>query len=119
MPALGFGTAQIFDVEPILSAIKVGYRHIDTASYYKNEEVVGQAIRQAIDQGICKREDLFIVTKIWHSEYDDPEAALERSLTKLGLNYIDLYLVHWPTACSHKKVPLHVLWPKLESFVYR
>ena len=76
MPAVGFGTAQIFDSEPILRAIRNGYRHIDTASYYKNEEHVGEAIRLAIEEGICKREDLFVTTKIWHSEIDDPSSAL-------------------------------------------
>lgn len=69
MPAMGFGTAGIMEVEPIVNAIKNGYRHIDTASYYENEEYIGKAIEICLNEGIVKRDELFIVTKLWHTEY--------------------------------------------------
>ena len=74
----------------------MGYRHLDTASFYHNEEEVGEGIKRAISSGAVKREDLFIVTKIWHTEYSNPEDALKRSLLKLKLDYVDCYLIHWP-----------------------
>lgn len=76
MPAMGFGTAKIEEVEPFVNAIKNGYRHIDTASFYKNEQFIGEAIQVATSQDLVKREELFITTKIWHTEYDSPEDAL-------------------------------------------
>ena len=121
MPVLGFGTSQIKETEPIYTAIvKAGYRHIDTATRYANEEYVGEAIEKAIAEGAVKREDLFITTKLWHSDYSDPEAALKLSLQKLKLDYVDLYLIHWPNnffTDDKNKVPMHVLWPKMEALV--
>lgn len=80
--------------EAVLAALKAGYRHIDTAAIYKNEEAVGEAIRES---GI-KREELFITTKLWNQDMRDHkvEEAFELSLKKLGLDYVDLYLIHWP-----------------------
>ena len=116
MPRIGFGTSRIVEPAQVESAIKVGYRHLDTASFYKNEEVVGQAIKTCIEQGIVTREDLFVTTKLWHNEYQDPEAAIRRSCAKLGLDYVDMYLMHWPNnGFTDPKVPLHVLWPKIEA----
>ncbi len=83
MPSLGFGTSGIKTTEPFYSAIKVGYRHFDTASKYGNEEFVGEALKRAIQDGLVKREDLFITTKLWFTEFNDPKAALQRSLEKL------------------------------------
>jgi len=77
---------------------EIGYRFVDTASNYKNEETVGKAIKIAIDSGKVTREELFIVTKVWIDETEDCEAAIKRSLSKLDLEYVDLYLVHYPIA---------------------
>ena len=83
MPLLGFGTFTMSDGGPVETAIKVGYRHIDTASRYKNEEVVGQAIKNSIKAGLVKRSDIFLTTKIFHDEFYDVEGALRQSLKKL------------------------------------
>ncbi|MGI6232204.1 MAG: aldo/keto reductase [Prevotella sp.] len=97
MPAIGFGVYQVpqADTERIVSdALEVGYRMIDTASSYMNEEGVGNAIRNS---GL-KREDLFITTKLWVQdyEYEDALKSFDLSLKKLGLDYVDLYLLHKP-----------------------
>ena len=118
LPVMGFGTSRITEVDKIESAIKAGYRHLDTASFYGNEDVVGEALSRCIEQGVVSREDIFVTTKIWHTEYEDPEKAIRQSLTKLKLDYVDLYLMHWPNnGFSMPKVPLHVFWPKLETLV--
>jgi 2,5-diketo-D-gluconate reductase A len=98
IPQLGFGVWQVSteDIVPaVAKALEVGYRHIDTAAIYGNEEGVGRAIA---DSGIA-REDLFVTTKLWNSRHGRTEAvaAAEESLRKLGLDYVDLYLIHWPT----------------------
>ena len=98
IPKIGFGVFQIPDAEEckrvVLDAIKTGYRLIDTAASYGNEEAVGAAIREAIDQGIVTREELFITTKLWVTDasYEKAKTAIRRSLDKLGLDYLDLYL---------------------------
>ncbi|MFD1415355.1 aldo/keto reductase [Oceanobacillus jeddahense] len=98
MPQVGLGVYKMTNsketVNAVGEALKVGYRAIDTASYYKNEKEVGEAIRKS---GI-PREDLFITTKVWNDEqgYDETLRAFDRSLSLLGLDYIDLYLTHWP-----------------------
>lgn len=101
MPIEGFGVFQIPDAaqceEVTYNAIKVGYRLIDTAAAYMNEEAVGKAIRRAIADGLVKREDLFVVSKIWVQDMKNEEtaaAAIETSLKKLDIGYIDLYLEH-------------------------
>ncbi|GME76212.1 unnamed protein product [Ambrosiozyma monospora] len=76
----------------VLTAIKAGYKHIDTAHIYQNEEGVGKAIRNC---GV-PREELFVTTKLWNTNHRDPLAALNDSLKRLGLDYVDLFLVHWP-----------------------
>ncbi len=75
------------------AALEIGYRHFDTASFYKNEEAVGKAVRES---GIS-REEMFITTKLWPTDYFWAEKALAKSLKHLGLEYVDLYLLHWPT----------------------
>ncbi|TDT31316.1 aldo/keto reductase [Naumannella halotolerans] len=109
IPQLGFGVYQVStdDIVPAVSkALEVGYRHIDTAAIYGNEEGVGQAIAES---GI-PREDLWITTKLWNNRHDDARAALEESLGKLGLDAVDLYLIHWPVAGQN----LHVqAWESL------
>ncbi len=98
MPILGFGVYQINDQqvceESVVEAIKAGYRLIDTAAIYGNEEAVGRAIKRC---GI-KREELFITTKLWINDagYEKAKKAFEISLKKLGLDYLDLYLIHQP-----------------------
>lgn len=81
-------------IDSILYALEIGYRHIDTAAMYENEEEVGEAVRES---GI-PREEIFITTKLWNSDhgYDNTIKAFHRSLEHLGLDYIDLYLIHWP-----------------------
>ncbi|KAJ5427045.1 hypothetical protein N7465_002115 [Penicillium sp. CMV-2018d] len=114
IPALGLGTwqSQPGEVErAVFHAIKVGYRHIDAALCYGNENEVGQGIKQAIDAGIVKREDLFVTTKLWCSYHACVEEGLQQSLTDLGLDYVDLYLMHWPLAMNHKGN--HNIFPKL------
>jgi len=83
MPMMGFGTFLIKDAETFLRALKNGYRHFDTATFYGNEEFVGEGLKQGFESGLCKREDIFITTKLWHTDYEDPEAALRLSLSKL------------------------------------
>lgn len=97
MPQFGLGVFKVADdvaASTVKFAIESGYRHIDTAAVYKNEVGVGQGI---IDSGI-KREDLFVTTKVWNSDqgYETTLAAFEASRQRLQLDYIDLYLVHWP-----------------------
>ncbi|CAH0203770.1 aldo/keto reductase [Peribacillus frigoritolerans] len=98
MPQLGFGVFKVKNgnetVESVKKAVEVGYRAIDTAAIYENEEGVGQAIREC---GV-PREELFITSKVWNTEqgYDTTLKAFEDSLNRLGLEYLDLYLIHWP-----------------------
>lgn len=98
IPVVGFGTWKTPDGDDaynsVSEALKSGYRHIDTAAVYGNEESVGKAIK---DSGIS-REDVFVTSKVWNTErgYDKTIAAYEASLEKLGMDYLDLYLIHWP-----------------------
>ena len=97
IPQIGFGTWELTGktcYDSVKFALESGIRHIDTASMYENEEDVGRAIRDSQ----LPREELFITSKVWIDEqgYDDTFAAYSRSLKKLGLDYLDLYLVHWP-----------------------
>lgn len=99
MPVLGLGTYSLEDevcVDSVYTAIQKGYRLIDTAYMYHNEEAVGEAIRKAIDDGLVTREEMFITTKLYPSQFDDPEAAIEQALGKLNIGYIDLMLLHHP-----------------------
>ncbi|OMI36878.1 aldo/keto reductase [Streptomyces sparsogenes] len=98
IPQLGFGVFQVPDVETaaaVTAALEAGYRSIDTAAIYGNESGVGKALA---DSGIA-RDDLFITTKLWNSDqgYDATLKAFDAALDKLGLDYVDLYLIHWPT----------------------
>lgn len=94
-------------------AIDVGYRHFDTARLYENEEEVGGAIAEKIKEGAVKREEIFIVTKLWNTDHEPEkvEAACRRSCEKLGLGYIDLYLMHYPVAFK-ERTPFQY-WPLL------
>ena len=101
MPMEGFGVFQVRDKaeckRAVLDAIRAGYRLIDTAASYTNEDAVGEAVREAIAQGLCTREDLFITSKMWVQDmesYQTAKAAVDASLQKTGLEYLDLYLLH-------------------------
>ena len=99
MPVLGLGTwTQDNDTaeESVYTAIHEGYRLIDTARYYGNESGVGKGVRRAVSEGLVKREDIFITTKIMPGNYSDPDKAIDDSLNALGLGYIDLMLIHQP-----------------------
>lgn len=142
IPALGFGTWQIpSDIakKVVYEAIKIGYRHIDGARVYCNEEAVGEAIANAIKDGLVKREELFVTTKLWNTDHDqkDVENACRASLKRLGLDYVDLYLIHWPTHWNrdpndadelmpvneegkvtvNKSVTIPSLWAEMEKLV--
>lgn len=86
-------------------AIEAGYRHIDTALAYQNEEDVGKGIKAAIDAGLVKREDLFVTTKLWNVYANRVQEGLDTSLKSLALDYVDLYLVHWPVRMNDKGMP--------------
>ena len=101
MPQEGFGVFQVRDKEEckrsVLDAIRAGYRLIDTAASYTNEDAVGEAIREAIAEGLCTREELFITSKMWVQDMQNEQmaaAAIDASLKNLGLEYLDLYLLH-------------------------
>lgn len=101
MPQLGLGTYKLRGdecVRTIREAIEIGYRKFDTATLYKNEEAVGKALKQAMDAGDVTRDEIFVTTKVWHDHHgaDLAPQAFHESLDKLGLDYIDLYLIHWP-----------------------
>ncbi|XP_022897493.1 aldose reductase-like [Olea europaea var. sylvestris] len=75
--------------------IQTGYRHLDTAKVYGSEPALGNALREAIFDGVIEREDIFVTSKLWESDHNDPISALKQSLQKLGMEYEDMYLVHW------------------------
>ncbi|GLU45140.1 aldo/keto reductase [Allomuricauda sp. NBRC 101325] len=112
MPILGFGVYQIPEYDAckksVLTALEAGYRHIDTASAYRNEEAVGDAIKES---GI-PREQIFVTTKLWITDngYEKTKKAIETSLKKLGLAYLDLYLIHQPYG------DVHGSWRAMEEY---
>lgn len=98
VPALGIGTFLISpeDTEKsVYAALKGGYRMVDTANAYMNEEAVGKAIARAIDEGIVKREDIFVSTKLWATVYEN-DSAVDDTLKRLDLDYVDLLFIHQP-----------------------
>ncbi|MFF3366921.1 aldo/keto reductase [Streptomyces misionensis] len=114
MPQLGFGVWQVQDDEAeraVATALEAGYRSIDTAAAYGNEEGTGRAIA-ASD---LPREDVFVTTKLWNSDhgYDATLRAFDTSLTKLGLDYVDLYLIHWPLPARDTYVDTYKALEKL------
>ena len=133
-PAIGLGTwlskkNEVYDA--VLEAIRIGYRHIDCAYIYQNEAEIGQALHYALSTGMVKREDLFITSKLWNSDHtpERVEVAIRKSLADLQLDYLDLYLIHWPVAfkphheqakdasdlLSLQEVPLNSTWEAMEK----
>lgn len=99
IPALGLGTWRSTEEEcynSVKSALENGYTHIDTARVYGNEDIVGRAINDYLKESGTAREKLFITTKLWSSECMNPEKALKESIERLGMDYVDLFLIHWP-----------------------
>ncbi|MFC3881483.1 aldo/keto reductase [Algoriphagus namhaensis] len=134
IPALGLGT---WKSEPgqvrkaVVWAIEAGYRHLDCAKIYQNEKEVGEGIEIAIRSGSVKREDLFVTSKLWNNAHkaDQVKPALENTLKDLGLDYLDLYLVHWPLAFksgvtfaqeredfyTYEEAPLSATWQAMQE----
>jgi len=116
IPAVGLGTWQSDPGQVATSvehALKAGYRHIDAAFVYGNENEVGQGLKKAFDSGVCKREDVFVTSKLWCTYHRKPEECLDEGLKRLGLDYVDLYLVHWPVPMNPNGN--HPLFPKHED----
>lgn len=114
LPSVGLGLWKIdtsHTAEMVRAAIAAGYRHIDAACDYGNERQAGEGIRQALAEGLCRREELWVTSKLWNT-YHRPEhvrPAIEKSLDDLGLDYLDLYLIHFPI--SLKYVPIEERYP--------
>ena len=102
MPPIGYGVFRMTNPEEcesaVVQAVKTGYRLIDTAAAYENETAVGKAIKRVIAEGIVSREELFVTTKLWitNTSYEKAKEGFQRSLDRLGLDYVDLYLIHQP-----------------------
>ncbi|ACX66038.1 aldo/keto reductase [Paenibacillus sp. Y412MC10] len=116
MPWFGLGVFKVEEgpelVNAVRTAIQHGYRSVDTAAIYGNEEGVGQGIREGLAATGLKREDLFVTSKVWNADlgYESTLKAYEESLRKLGLEYLDLYLIHWPVEGKYIEA-----WKALET----
>ena len=146
MPAVGLGTWKIDRADTanvVESALQIGYRHIDSAADYGNEKETGDGIRNAIAAGHLQRDDLWVTSKLWNTYHrrEHVRAACERTLSDLGLDYLDLYLIHFPIALQYvpfdarypaewiadpdaaepamqlDNVPLHETWHAMETLV--
>ncbi|NKB34363.1 MAG: aldo/keto reductase [Pseudomonadales bacterium] len=146
MPAVGLGLWKIdkaATAQAVVDAIELGYRQLDSAADYGNEQETGQGIKAALEQGLCSREDLWITSKLWNTFHrpEHVQTACEKTLTDLGTDYLDLYLVHFPIALKYvdietryppewlydpnadapkmeiDPVPLHETWGAMERLV--
>ncbi|KAK7179905.1 mitochondrial glycerol dehydrogenase Gld1 [Paraphaeosphaeria sporulosa] len=116
IPQLGYGTWQAAPGEVgngVYEALKIGYRHLDLAKIYENQKEVAQGIKRAFKEFNIKREDVFITSKLWNTQHDPKtvEAALDDTLAELELEYLDLYLIHWPVNFGPGKDPHSDLFP--------
>jgi len=129
MPILGIGTFSGFEAEKPMTtseavtfALKIGYRHIDCAYAHNNETEIGIAIKTAIHDMGMKRQDMFVASKLWNEFHkpEDVEPALRQSLTNLGLEYLDLFLMHWPFAFERQHKKTDIIHPVdfSKKFVY-
>jgi D-xylose reductase len=114
IPSIGFGLWKIANencANVVYEAVKQGYRHFDSASDYGNEKGVGMGLKRAMEDGLCTREELWITSKLWNTFHhpDHVPAALQRSLEDLQLDYLDLYLIHFPIALEF--VPFEERYP--------
>ncbi|OIK16005.1 glyoxal reductase [Bacillus sp. MUM 116] len=116
MPWFGLGVFKVEEGPELVNAVRTaiihGYRSVDTAAIYGNEEGVGQGIREGLRETGISREELFVTSKVWNSDlgYESTLTAYENSLQKLGLEYLDLYLIHWPVEGKYKEA-----WRALET----
>lgn len=119
MPRVGLGVFRVENSSELVNAVKVaiknGYRSIDGAAIYGNEEAMGEGIREGIKEAGISREDLFITSKVWNADlgYESTIAAYEASLKRLDVDYLDLYLIHWPVEGKYKEA-----WRALE-YLYK
>src|SRR4051812_25223242 len=108
VPPIGLGVWQMQEgletEHAVTAALEAGYRLIDTAKLYGNEASVGRAVRSFIASGSAKREDIFVTTKLWPTDFFNPEKAFMRSLGGLDIDYIDLYLIHCPAPVMPKNI---------------
>jgi D-xylose reductase len=114
IPQVGFGLWKIAQndcADVVYQAIKIGYRHLDSASDYGNEKAVGVGIKRALDDGLCQRSDLWVTSKLWNTYHAKAHVslALERTLSDLQLEYLDLYLIHFPISLQF--VPFDTRYP--------
>lgn len=133
MPAIALGTYKLQGeacTEAVrMALVEAGYRHIDTASMYQNEAAIGAGLSQAFSQGVA-RKDVFVTTKLWCNDYaaEQMRPALQRSLQALGVDYLDMYMLHYPfavTGCETYPpatpalalIPMHQVWARMEEFV--
>ncbi|KAM7266698.1 hypothetical protein ACFE04_004595 [Oxalis oulophora] len=132
IPTVGFGTYSDQNdrkttEKAIHMSLKMGYRHFDTAKIYGSEPALGNALNKAFNNGVVDREDVFVTSKLWSADHHDPVSALKTTLQNLGMEYVDMYLMHWPVklkpwACNpvpneedYEKLDLEATWAAMEK----